>query len=248
MPKSFSKFEKWKIQFEDSELKPFLPYTKSFNYQNLETMLDSYTVIFVKPKFGSGGAGVKKLTKLGDSSVEIHMEKQKKIYHSTKEAYDRLKRIQGKTSYMVQQGIPLAKVDDRPFDIRVMVQKNSHGQWEITGKLAKIAGPMHVVSNVHRSRGKIVPLEYAVEKSLTNPHVNYQSIANKLDQICLTAAKTLNKYYRSIHTIGFDMGIESNGRIWIIEDNFRPATFMFNRLKDKSMYRTIIRYKARRKG
>jgi len=38
------------------------------------------------------------------------------------------------------------------------------------------------------------------------------------------------------------MGLDRNGRVWIIEANFKPMKRLFLKLKDKSMYRKIVAY------
>lgn len=43
--------------------------------------------------------------------------------------------------------------------------------------------------------------------------------------------------------IGFDMGIDQEGEIWIIEANLTPNIAMFNKVEDKSAYELIKSYR-----
>ncbi|MDR7314316.1 YheC/YheD family protein [Brevibacillus nitrificans] len=49
--------------------------------------------------------------------------------------------------------------------------------------------------------------------------------------------------HTSQNVFGFDMGIDSNGKVWIIEANLRPDITLFLKLKDKGMYLTIVSYR-----
>jgi len=42
--------------------------------------------------------------------------------------------------------------------------------------------------------------------------------------------------------VGFDMGVDKSGNVWMIEANPKPALSLFKRLKDPSMYRQIVSY------
>ncbi|WP_157049933.1 YheC/YheD family protein [Thalassobacillus sp. C254] len=49
-----------------------------------------------------------------------------------------------KKNNIIQQYIPLAKINKQPIDIRVMLQRSATPEWTIwtiTGKAAKIASP-----------------------------------------------------------------------------------------------------------
>ena len=86
-----------------------------------------------------------------------------------------------------------------------------------------------------------MPVEEAIQNSsLSQSHIQIQDLLSEIDKIALLAGAKLNPKYR---TIGFDIGIDQKGNIWIIEVNFYPVLSMFNLLKDKTMYRTIKKYK-----
>jgi len=56
------------------------------------------------------------------------------------------------------------------------------------------------------------------------------------------------KSCRKLRIVGFDIGVDRGGKPWIIEANFRPSKKLFKRLKDKTMYRRIMRYFRGRTG
>ncbi len=51
-----------------------------------------------------------------------------------------------------------------------------------------------------------------------------------------------NRTHPGFKEIGIDIGIDKQMKPWIIEVNSRPDPYIFNSLKNKSMYRKIYRY------
>ncbi|MEB3102904.1 YheC/YheD family protein [Ferviditalea candida] len=150
----------------------------------------------------------------GNGKYEVHAGTLKSTIDGRNEAYSYVHSKTRGRAYIVQQKIHLAKVGGRPFDVRVMVQrKRNSSVWVVTGKLAKIAGPGYIITNTARSKGRVEQL-----------------------------ATAIRKYYGYLNTVGLDMGVDVNGRVWIIETNFAPMISLFYRLRDKTMYRRIQSY------
>nr|WP_245552991.1 YheC/YheD family protein [Brevibacillus massiliensis] len=147
---------------------------------------------------------------------------------------------------LIQRRIHLAEVNGRPFDVRVMVQRPAGSAWKVTGKLAKVAGPGFIITNTARSRGRVLPLHTALNhSSVKSP--NPAQLAKKIDRISLRSAAQLQSGYRWLSMVGMDVGVDKQGNVWIIEANFSPALSLFRKLKDKSMYWTILANRRRQR-
>lgn len=129
--------------------------------------------------------------------------------------------------------------------MRVMLQRNKNAEWALTGKLAKIAGAGYIITNVERSKGKVAPLSTAIRRSNIRG-ASVSGIQSRIDRIARHAAKRLQNYY-GIYTVGLDVGIDTNGKVWIIEANFKPAKSLFRKLKDKTMYWRIVSFHKKRR-
>lgn len=53
-------------------------------------------------------------------------------------------------------------------------------------------------------------------------------------------AKEFHKNHSGFKEIGLDIGLDSALKPWIIEVNTRPDAYIFNQLKDKTMFRRVI--------
>lgn len=239
---SVGKWTKHKLMLEDERLASFLPDTQYLNRTSLNIMLDKYNQIMIKPCFGYQGRGIIQISSVSDEGFELHIERRKSFVNGMENIYDYLKENhfpRKRQRYIVQQRIPLATINKNPFDVRVMVQKKKDSlEWVVTGKLAKVAANNFVVTNVAKA---VLSVEDAIEKSLIN-NEKIKDIVADLEEVSLLIAGQLAKSYPQKSVYGIDLGIDLEGKVWIIEANLRPALSMFKLLNDGS-YETIKSYK-----
>jgi hypothetical protein len=228
------------VMRRDARLHASLPETAVFSDDRFDALIRRYGSVILKPTYGSGGAGVMKATKLGHRKFIIRAGRRRIVCAGRQAAVTCLKRLAGGKPYVVQRYIPLASIAGRPLDFRVMVQRKHRGRWTVTGKVAKVAGAGHIITNVARSHGYVLPARTALSRS--GLHKKAPAILARMNTIGLRAATQLGRAY-GFRTIGFDMAVGRHGGTWILESNSRPALSLFCKLKDRSQYRRILRYK-----
>lgn len=239
---SVGKWTKHKLMSKDERLSPYLPDTQYLSRNSLESMVEKYNQIMVKPCFGYQGLGIIQISSLPDDDYELHIGHRKIIINGKENIYDYLKEnhfSRKRQRYIVQQRIPLAKINNNIFDVRVMVQrKKGSMDWAVTGKLAKVAAKNFVVTNTAKA---VLSVEDAIEKSLIN-NEKVEDIVSKLDEVSLLIAERLSSSYTKKRTFGIDLAIDLEGKVWIIEANLTPAVSMFKYLNDGS-HEIITSYK-----
>jgi YheC/D like ATP-grasp len=239
---SVGKWTKHKLMSKDERLSSYLPDTQYLTRSSLNLMLDKYNQIMVKPCFGYQGIGIIQISFLSDADFELHIGHRKIIINGKENIYDYLKENhfpRKRQRYIVQQRIPLATINNNPFDIRVMVQRKKKSlEWVVTGKLAKVAANNFVVTNAAKA---ILSVENALEKSLVS-NEKIKDIVAELEEVSLLIAQQLKNSYTKKRVYGIDLGIDTQGKVWIIEANLTPAVSMFTLLNDGS-YETIKSYK-----
>jgi hypothetical protein len=243
---SHGKLTKYQLLAKAPDLISALPKTRSMSKSHFLAFMKEYGGVVVKPSGGWGGVGVIAVSSGEEGNFTVHYDRKKTSIHGIESTYSFVKKKIRSAPHIVQRKISLAKVNGRPFDMRVMMQRKKGSGWVLTGKLAKIAGPGYMITNTARSHGRVVTVSTAIRKSNTGG-ASVSSIQNRIDRISLVAAKQLKKYYRWIDTIGLDVGVDNAGKVWIIEVNFMPAKSLFYKLKDKTMYRRIIGFHKKRR-
>lgn len=225
------------------KLAPHLPKTRRMTRSSFWKLMAQYGRVIVKPIGGSRGRGVIQVSAIGNGRYKIQ-EENRKIKKSGKgRTYDHVKRLAGPHGYLVQRKIHRARVNGRPFDTRVIVQrKRKSDTWKVTGKVAKVAGKGYIVSNIERSKGTVLPVRTAIKLSTLKGRSS-TILKKKLDKVAILSAKRLRVLFPGHRIYGLDLALDHKGRVWIIEANLFPSRSHFLKLKDKSMYNRITRYK-----
>lgn len=105
-----------------------------------------------------------------------------------------------------------------------MVQRRPNSPWQVTGKLAKVAGKGFVVTNIAKSHGYVVTVKKAIEMSKL-PTLKFSNMLKQLDHVALLGAAKLGPSYRRVNTLGFDMALDTKGHVWIIELNLANGAY-----------------------
>lgn len=234
-----SKWLKTHIMSQDDELSRYLPQTARWHPNVLFKMLKQFGSVYLKPDKGGGGAGIIRV-KLTDShryEVRYGIRRQVIVGETTLISYLR-RRMQPHKRYLIQQGIRLAHVDGRPFDIRVVLQK-PRDQWIVMGMAAKVAAKEKIVTN--RANGGIaatVPKVLQAGFGWRDEHVRL--VEHVLSRIALRTAAVLSTRFPGLRVLGLDVGIDDRGNVWIFEVNTRPQFRLFQQT-DPVRYRQIVR-------
>jgi hypothetical protein len=229
------KMRKTLVLLNDPEVKDYVPMTDWFTEQKAKEMIKTYPSLFIKPNKGRIGIGVMRLRRIGNSQYELHYQDKAETYETIDQALAALKtKLIPSKKYLIQQGIDLATVLERPFDFRVVMHK-FNGKWEKSAWCAKISPPKLIVTN-HAKGGIIISAEQALAANKSN--FNYKKAVNELNEICYKICSVFDSHF-SFCKVGLDMAIDNNGHIWFIEANTSPDQAMFRKLGDPRIYNEI---------
>lgn len=230
----WNRYGKWKIhRLLSNGFAEHMPVTRPFSRLNLIYFL-RFSSFFLKPNDGSVGIGIIKVNKMKTNRWQVVSQHRagtntKQLTKAKLMTY--LTRYAGKRKYLLQQTIPLLTYRQSPFDIRVSVQKNSGGEWQVTGMVAKIARKRRFLSNVAQG-GKVRTLE----KVLSGTAWDADTVKNQLSNLSLEMARYLEHKLPNLADVGFDFGLDRNGHPWFIEMNNRDQRYSFKLAK---MYKTF---------
>ncbi|WP_459965906.1 YheC/YheD family protein [Paenibacillus sp. JCM 10914] len=233
-----SKWTKTKLLQRQQELTKFVPATKLFSRRHLLDMLKRYRMVYVKPDVGSQGKGVMRVEKDGAA-----FSYQNGVTTSSFRTFDGLFRSLsqqiGSKRYLIQQGIHLLTYEDRPFDLRVMIQRNPTREWEATGTVGRVAHPRKAVTNGSQG-GTIYAADHLIRANASESRT--EELLEEIDRIALSVATQMSQTYPALNELGLDLAMDRDLTPWILEVNTLPDPCPFTKLKDQTTIQRIIAY------
>ena len=220
----YSKLKIYKILMKNKELIKHIPETMIANKENVKNMMNKYNELIIKPKNGSLGSHIVKLALNEDQWQMEYPYKKSWIKESfINKCPPKLQKIISNSRYLIQQRISLATYNGNPFDLRVSVQKNEYGKWQVSGIVGKVAKKGRFLTNVAKG-GTCFPLD-VVMKDL--PHLDFKKVTKEIEQFSIKVAKQLEKELTGVADIGIDIGITNEGYPMFIECNGRDLRITF---------------------
>lgn len=215
---------------QNAKLHSYLPATAS-GLSGLHEMMEEYPDLILKPCRGSVGAGVMRLSHVGQQRwVWSHQPSGSSEWISTFVDQDSLPRALRmrftKTHYLVQERIPLAEIGGRPFDLRVTVQRGWGGEWQVTGMFAKLAEAGSFVSNIARG-GEALNCTSVLEQVFTGETAAHLRMS--VTSLSLNIARELAQHLPGLADIGLDIGVTRDKKIYFIECNARDQRYGFQK-------------------
>lgn len=223
----YSKLHIHRLLMEQVRLRPHLPCTVAANETSLKEMLGMFDSLIIKPDKGSIGRGIMKIDREQDQ-WRLHFTSEKtnrwrSLTFNETNIPRLLTRRFATRPYIIQQRLDLATYDGRPFDLRISVQRDETGRWQVTGMVGKVAAPHKFVTNVAQG-GTVYPLEILLE---AYPALLAEQVRNHLIHFSLMVAAQLGNRLTQLADIGLDVGITVHGYPVFIESNSRDLRYSF---------------------
>lgn len=228
-PGFFSKLDIYERLQQDKSVAAYLPETHPFtSFSVIEDMLSKYGHIYLKPINGSLGLGVHQILydKIQDEYYCRYQDRdgsnRLRKFSSLEGLFQTVFANRSLDKMLVQQGIHLLRQEQRPIDFRIHSNKDDAGVWHVTALAAKLAGLGSVTTHA-RSGGEIKTLSELFQQE------ECQLYTEKLVQAALLLSNSLsNNMEGIIGEVGFDLGIDKHGDVWLFEANSKPGRSIFS--------------------
>ncbi|WP_337999945.1 YheC/YheD family protein [Paenibacillus urinalis] len=243
-PYFFNKWELFEWLSKARSTVSFVPHTRKLKSSSvISSILQSHPTVYLKPESGKAGKGIMTLQYREEDKLPYKLKIQDQSKSTTYKSsnleslWKKIKRSIKQNDYIIQQGIELAEYGGRPFDLRVLVQKNANGQWRMTGVGARLAGRRSITTHVPRGgsiEDPILLLSSVFDTQLAS------NILNDVKSTALEIARQIEK--SSGHALGemsMDLGIDQDGGIWFFEANSKPMKFDEPAIRKRSLERLI---------
>ena len=212
-----NKWAKFEVLRQHDGVAKHLPATRIYNSPALRDMLERFHFVVVKPLVGSGGLGVAKIEKRDNGTYDLHHGRTAARGLSWNALVDRVNRIRRGRTYLVQQGIRMAKINGRNVDYRIKLVRVG-SKWQIRAVVARLSGNGLFVTNLCRG-GRLMKGTQALKRTFP------QYAKGKRDTmigVARTCTALLEKRYPGLAKLGYDFTVDEKGDIWLFEVNTRP--------------------------
>jgi hypothetical protein len=222
-------FDKWEVYqwlSKDAGTRGHMPDTQPYvNAQTAASFLQRYPVTFLKPVHGSLGLGIVRVVRLTDGyQYAVKRLGDDALTGSAASAAEVVRVLQKRLAarpYLLQQGINLALFRGRPFDIRILLQRDGTGQWRRTKAFARVAKPGEFTSNLSNG-GEALPMETVLSGVFGDAQYR-QRVCRSIYRLARTVADVVERQSEKHYgELGIDIGVDSHGGIWVIEVNSKP--------------------------
>ncbi|WP_028560858.1 YheC/YheD family protein [Paenibacillus pinihumi] len=212
-----SKWAKTSALLSHPRIAPHIPPTRIYTKENLRSMLSAYGMVVIKPVRGAGGHGVIKVNRTnGGYSYTYYSDR--RSFSSFESLTASLARVKKNRRYLIQRGIHLATISGRPIDYRVKHVKAGEG-WVIRSMVGRLARQGLFVTNLCRG-GTQMTAAQGIRRSLSSGLVKRKKY--EMRELTRISTRVLESRFPGVGQLGFDYGLDRNGKIWIFEVNTRP--------------------------
>ncbi|MEO3947519.1 YheC/YheD family protein [Gorillibacterium sp. CAU 1737] len=240
---------KWNITqifMREPKIARWMPETIEYSSTDLQQMIKRHPLLYIKPGNGTGGSSIVRLKRTG-SGYEVTarsrtLTKSRRVFGRFAELKDWMNRWTVKESirggiFMIQQGIDLSLVEGRVTDARLLIQKTENGDWDITGMGMRIGAVGSSTSNLHGG-GKAATFDSVVGRRFGSEKAGM--IRKECHELAREVVRVIESRFGSMMEFGIDIGIDVNGKVWLIEVNPKPGRDLFKSIGDRSLYRTTV--------
>lgn len=240
---SIPKLGKWET-IKALSKNPFLidtiPATVLYHsYTDVERVLENTKSVYLKPDLLYKGKGIFKVSRYFDDmykvesrtetdNVEVHLPDLKSL--------DEMLNVYSAKGggYLIQHEINKASFRGYPFDFRLLYQKNWEGEWKPSGIAVRMGAPGSIITSP-RSGGAVEELPNVLKEVFGEDVNKKNGLYKKVIEIGREAAETIDREFGDCVELGFDMTIDTDGRVWIIEINGKPLKVSIKWLNNPRM-------------
>jgi len=233
-----TKYELYDYIKTNDELSCYLPPTELLlSYEQVRKFIDIYPKVILKPIDLSRGRGICVIERF-DGCYKISDYRYKNPLISVlpdSEALENFFTLNQSLfdKYLIQKYLPLARIGNSLFDVRVVMQKMKDKSWGCTGIECRVS-INSLLTNISRG-GYALSLEEALSRSFLR---DYELIPQQIDELCCKFCVFMDTLGEHFAEFGIDIAIDTDKSLWFIEANVFPS-FKGFKTTDRQTYLSI---------
>jgi hypothetical protein len=220
----FGKWEMYQWFSKEPQLNQNIPYTVLYHSPaSVFDMLERFPIIYIKPVLGLQGRRI----------VRVSLKNKQYFFEFRENGTNRIVTLDdtGKTGeyisnrfsqgrYLVQQAVDLIEYKGRLIDFRCVAQKDQSNEWQCKAIIGRCGVKDSIVSNIS-SGGAAYTAEKILRKVNAASKEEIDGLKKRIEAFAITVCKKLDQYGINCGTLGLDIGLDREGRLWLIEINNR---------------------------
>ncbi len=217
------KWELYEALKGSSLLQAFLPSTiKLANADEVWQQLELNESVILKPEYGARGIGIYHLQKKEEAVIvrlPANAERPERTFRSKAIFSKWANKLLSKYGYLCQPFLDLSTKEKEPFDVRILLQKNQQNRWIEKGRGIRLGHKEGITSNI-ATGGTVLELsEFERQYPGSVPKTAEQTIEHLL--FCIP--KEMESHFKPLFELGIDLGIDREGKVWILDVNSKPG-------------------------
>ncbi|MBO9128749.1 YheC/YheD family protein [Bacillus sp. 165] len=218
-----SKLQTYAVLSKNRVAASYLPQTEEAeSAATIYNVLMKERYLLLKPANGSQGNGIVRLT-LERGRLEVSVQKQHEVttkpFYKKEELETYLQALLADQAYMMQPLLSAQDVQGRPFDIRILLQKDKTGLWKEAGRGVRLGAPNHLISNLSIG-SSVVPYE---EWKISLRNRDIVLFEDDINTIIQNVPLALEEELPPLFEIGLDIAIDRKRAVWLLDVNSKPG-------------------------
>ena len=223
-------FDKWQVhEWLSADPRTASHVPETIRYQTVDQAAEfmyRHADVYMKPVHGSLGIGIMRVRRKPNGQVLYQLKKkdgslQQVHVGSVSQFLKTEQRRLSRGQYLIQEALQLMTWQGRPFDIRLVLQKDDAGNWQRTKTFGRIAQTGQITSNL--STGGDALAVRGMLKEILKEDRAVKRVMNELRKIARDVPAVIEQRQSgTIGELGLDLGLDEGGRLWVIEVNAKP--------------------------
>lgn len=228
-PGFIDKFLMHQIFSKNKQLKPLLPETISVekDSKSFQNFLHTHKKLYLKPTKSSQGKGIKLLTIENDNKFQIRTNAKIEYLTTLPVLIRYVENHCLNQSYIAQKAIDSDLINGKKYDFRILSHYEK-GKYRITGIGVRMAKKDGITTHVSKG-GEIFPFQPSTHKRLIR---DFKRIVDE-------CGKSLSRELGFFGEFSMDVGMDTNGKLWIFEVNAKPMKFDEQEIERNKMEKLI---------
>ena len=214
LPNKWEVFQKLQLE---KDVQPFFLPTKKYTLSHFKKMTLTYKEVILKPVNGSQGLGIIKVNQSLEC-VEVTKDGEHCVKFTSLLPFNDWIKTK-KASFILQPFLSLLTVNQEPFDIRILLQKGSNGEWLDRYRAIRHGEVGKITANL-ATGGAIRQYEDWIKQF---SQADRNELEATITRLVRDLSKELDKKFHPLFEIGVDIAIDCNLNPWILDINSKPG-------------------------